>query len=88
MVQRRREWPTRLVQVLQDLLLAYVLSLAADRLTLQVLPVRMVERVPFRRALRARLFMFSGFRPELLGVNAAHRLVRRVGPSRLDFRQR
>ncbi|HLZ23710.1 MAG TPA: FAD-dependent oxidoreductase [Ktedonobacterales bacterium] len=62
-VQRRREWPTRLIQALQDLFLQHVLG---DRVAAssQAWVGRAAEQVPFLRAVRTRLFAFGGFWPE------------------------
>jgi 2-polyprenyl-6-methoxyphenol hydroxylase-like FAD-dependent oxidoreductase len=62
-VQRRRELPTRLIQLFQDLLLQYILS-CDGRVSTRQVPGRLVEHVPALRALRTRLFAFGGFGPE------------------------
>ena len=62
-VQRRRELPTRLIQLFQDLLLQYILSCDGPAVP-RLLPGRLAEQVPGLRALRTRLFAFGGFWPE------------------------
>jgi 2-polyprenyl-6-methoxyphenol hydroxylase-like FAD-dependent oxidoreductase len=68
-VQRRREVPTRAIQLLQDLFLTYLLSLGADGITARILTARGVEQASFLKQLRTRLFAFGGLRPERLGRN-------------------
>jgi len=62
-VQRRRELPTRLIQLFQDLLLEFILTCDAPAST-GVAPGRIVERLHPLRALRIRLFAFGGLAPE------------------------
>ena len=64
-VQSRRELPTRLIQLFQDLLLQYILSCDGPAVG-RLLRGRVAEQVPGLRALRARLFAFGGFWPERL----------------------
>lgn len=65
-VQRRRELPTRLIQLLQDLLLDYILNCDAPPLQ-QLRPGPLAERLAGLRDLRLRLFAFGGFTPERPG---------------------
>jgi len=62
-IQRRREFPTRLIQLFQDLLLQVILTCDA-RTSTQFLTSRAVERLRPIRALRTRLFAYGGFAPE------------------------
>jgi len=64
-VQRRRELPTRLIQLFQDLLLQYILSCDGP-VAAHLVPGRVAEQVPAVRALRTRLFALGGFSPERL----------------------
>jgi 2-polyprenyl-6-methoxyphenol hydroxylase-like FAD-dependent oxidoreductase len=64
-IQGRRELPTRLIQLFQDLLLQYILSCDGPAVG-RLLPGRVAEQVPGLRAVRARLFAFGGFSPERL----------------------
>jgi 2-polyprenyl-6-methoxyphenol hydroxylase-like FAD-dependent oxidoreductase len=62
-VQRRREWPTRLIQHLQDLQMQQVPAPGAApfRPSLQA---RLVQGIPLLNHLRTRLFAFGGLQPE------------------------
>jgi 2-polyprenyl-6-methoxyphenol hydroxylase-like FAD-dependent oxidoreductase len=70
-VQRRRELPTRLIQLFQELLLQFILTCDAPTPT-RVVAGRLVERVGPIRALRTRLFAFGGFAPERLMPSQHH----------------
>jgi 2-polyprenyl-6-methoxyphenol hydroxylase-like FAD-dependent oxidoreductase len=62
-VQRRREFPTLLIQCFQDLLLEFILTCdgpTSARLT----SCQLVEQLAPMRALRTRMFAFGGFAPE------------------------
>ncbi len=64
-VQRRREWPTRLVQGAQDLAQRWVVSgaLGASGTSYGLsVPLRLLLRVPFSRGLFARLIAFGAWR--------------------------
>jgi 2-polyprenyl-6-methoxyphenol hydroxylase-like FAD-dependent oxidoreductase len=63
-VQRRREWPTRLVQGAQDLAQRWVVSGALNTSeTYRVpVPLRLLLRAPFSRDLFARLIAFGAWR--------------------------
>jgi 2-polyprenyl-6-methoxyphenol hydroxylase-like FAD-dependent oxidoreductase len=65
LIQRRRELPTRVTQLLQDLFLQYVLSNAATS-GWQSWLGRAAEHTPVVRRLRTRLFAFGGLHPERL----------------------
>lgn len=62
-VQRRREWPTRLVQEAQALAQRWVVAVALDASATYRLPVplRLLLRVPFSRNLFARLIAFGAW---------------------------
>jgi 2-polyprenyl-6-methoxyphenol hydroxylase-like FAD-dependent oxidoreductase len=61
-VQRRRELPTRLIQLFQDLLLQFILT-CDGRSSTRLAPARLVEQFRPMRELRTRLFAFSGLVP-------------------------
>jgi 2-polyprenyl-6-methoxyphenol hydroxylase-like FAD-dependent oxidoreductase len=64
-VQRRREWPTRLVQGAQDLAQRWVVSGALDASETSYglpVPLRLLLRAPFSRDLFARLIAFGAWR--------------------------
>jgi 2-polyprenyl-6-methoxyphenol hydroxylase-like FAD-dependent oxidoreductase len=81
-VQRRRELPTRLIQLFQDLLLQYILSCDVPTSN-RFAPCRLVEQIRPIRTLRTRLFAFGGFAPEHLtrgaGADRVHHGLRRRG---------
>jgi 2-polyprenyl-6-methoxyphenol hydroxylase-like FAD-dependent oxidoreductase len=62
-VQRRRELPTRLIQMLQDLLLQFILTCDTP-MTNRLAAGPLVEQLKPLRALRTRLFAFGGFAPQ------------------------
>ncbi len=90
-VQRRREWPTRLVQGVQDLAQRWIVSGALDASETYRLPVplRLLLRAPLSRDLFARLIAFGAWRvrPET-GVRADTNpwvsLRRRAGRTRFN----
>jgi 2-polyprenyl-6-methoxyphenol hydroxylase-like FAD-dependent oxidoreductase len=61
-VQRKREWPTRLTQRFQALAQQQTLADASAGARAP-LAAQFVQRMPFLRELRTRLFAFGGFRP-------------------------
>jgi 2-polyprenyl-6-methoxyphenol hydroxylase-like FAD-dependent oxidoreductase len=66
-VQRRREWPVRIIQRIQDLMMRQLLAVSEISGTEpRRLPfgLRLTQRVPLVLALRDRLFAYGGFRPE------------------------
>jgi 2-polyprenyl-6-methoxyphenol hydroxylase-like FAD-dependent oxidoreductase len=63
-VQRRREWSTRAIQVLQDLFLEYALNCGARRATPRMRAVRLFEHLPLLHRVRTRLFAFGGLWPQ------------------------
>jgi 2-polyprenyl-6-methoxyphenol hydroxylase-like FAD-dependent oxidoreductase len=65
-VQRRREWPTRLMQFLQELEKYHDLDIRPP-LTMRV-AARLAELAPMRK-LRSRLIGFGRYRPELAQAN-------------------
>jgi 2-polyprenyl-6-methoxyphenol hydroxylase-like FAD-dependent oxidoreductase len=65
-VQRRREWPTRLMQFLQELEKYQELDIRPP-LTMKI-AARLAELAPMRK-LRSRLIGFGGYRPELAYAN-------------------
>ena len=62
-VQRRREWPTRLTQYFQSLAVAEGLADPA-RGRRAPLAAHVIQRVPFLRDLRTRMYAYGGVRPE------------------------
>jgi 2-polyprenyl-6-methoxyphenol hydroxylase-like FAD-dependent oxidoreductase len=62
-VQRRREFPTRLIQLFQDLLLEFILTCDAPSSTRLALG-RAVEQLQPLRVVQTQLFAFGGFAPE------------------------
>jgi hypothetical protein len=62
-VQRRRELPTRLIQLFQDLLLQFILTCDGPT-SIRLTPGRVVEQLQPLRVLRTRLFAFGGFAPQ------------------------
>jgi 2-polyprenyl-6-methoxyphenol hydroxylase-like FAD-dependent oxidoreductase len=66
-VQRRREWPTRLIQRIQGTMMQQLLAAAEIGGTVTArMPIglRLVQRLPILSMLRDRLFAYGGFRPE------------------------
>jgi 2-polyprenyl-6-methoxyphenol hydroxylase-like FAD-dependent oxidoreductase len=61
-VQRRRELPTRLIQLFQDLLLQFILT-CDGRISTRLARGRLVEQFRPVRELRTRLFAFGGLAP-------------------------
>jgi 2-polyprenyl-6-methoxyphenol hydroxylase-like FAD-dependent oxidoreductase len=61
-VQRRRELPTRLIQLFQDLLLQFILTCDGPS-SARLAPGRLVEQFRPMRELRTRLFAFGGLVP-------------------------
>jgi 2-polyprenyl-6-methoxyphenol hydroxylase-like FAD-dependent oxidoreductase len=66
-VQRRREWPVRIIQRIQDVMMRQLLAASEISGTGPArLPfgLRLIQRVPLVLAFRDRLFAYGGFRPE------------------------
>jgi 2-polyprenyl-6-methoxyphenol hydroxylase-like FAD-dependent oxidoreductase len=66
-VQRRREWPVRIIQLIQDKMMRQLLAASEISGTGPArLPfgLRLTQRVPLVLAFRDRLFAYGGFRPE------------------------
>jgi 2-polyprenyl-6-methoxyphenol hydroxylase-like FAD-dependent oxidoreductase len=62
-VQRRREWPTRLMQRLQQALLARLLA-TGEMSAAPPVALRLLEMLPPIRSLRVRLILYGGLWPE------------------------
>ncbi len=68
-VQRRREWPTRLVQGAQAQMMRQILAAGDSRGPHPVrmpLAARLIQRIRFLQSVRTRLFAYGGFTPERL----------------------
>jgi 2-polyprenyl-6-methoxyphenol hydroxylase-like FAD-dependent oxidoreductase len=66
-MQRRREWPVRIIQLIQDMMMRQLLAASEISGTGPArLPfgLRLTQRVPLVLAFRDRLFAYGGFRPE------------------------
>ncbi len=83
-VQRRREWPTRLVQVAQALAQRWVVSGALDASGTYRLPIllRILLRAPLSRDLFARLIAFGAWRVRPATEFRANAAAGEVGPRR------
>jgi 2-polyprenyl-6-methoxyphenol hydroxylase-like FAD-dependent oxidoreductase len=63
-VQRRRELPTRLIQLMQNLTMHQIMAIAEFNGARPTLVMRVMPRLPLIGALRDRLFARGGFRSE------------------------
>jgi 2-polyprenyl-6-methoxyphenol hydroxylase-like FAD-dependent oxidoreductase len=76
-VQRRREWPSRLVQSGQRQMMRQILAAGAIRPGEPLrmpLAARLIQRIPPLRNLRTRLFAYGGLTPERLAQARSQRV--------------